>query len=40
MLDLFEEIDMLGAKQMETTMDPNAKLVPERGQSFHNPSRC
>lgn len=40
MLDLLEETDMLGAKLVETTMDPNAKLVVEKGQSFDNPSRC
>ena len=39
MLDILEEIGLLGFKPMETPMDPNVKLYEDQGELLSNPER-
>ena len=38
-LDLLEEIDLLGAHLVDIPMDPNQKLVKDEGELFEDPGR-
>jgi hypothetical protein len=38
-LDLLEEIGLLGACPVDIPMDPNKKLVMDEGEFFEDPSR-
>ena len=38
-LDILEEIDMLDCKLVDTSMDPNVKLLLERGEPLRDPGR-
>ena len=38
-LDILEEIDMLDCKLVDTPMDSNVKLLPERGELLRDPRR-
>ena len=38
-LDILEETGMLDCKPVDTSMDPNAKLVPRQGEPLRDPGR-
>ena len=39
MLDILEEIGLLGSKPVETLMDPNVKLYEDQEELLSNPER-
>ena len=39
MLDILEEIGLLGSKPVETPKDPNVKLYEDQGELLSNPER-
>jgi hypothetical protein len=40
LLDLLEEMGILGAHLVDIPMDPNKKLVKNEGKLFEDPNRC
>ena len=38
-LDILEEIGMLDCKPVDTSMDPNVKLIPGQGEPLRDPRR-
>jgi hypothetical protein len=37
--DILEEIGLMGAKPVDTPMDPNTKLLPNQGEALSHPER-
>ena len=38
-LDILEETGMMGCRPIDTSMDPNVKLLPGQGEPLNNPKR-